>query len=59
MNVLDIIIIATMIFFVVKGVLRGFIREVASLSGIILGIWLANEYHPYMTTYLKPHLPET
>ena len=59
MNVLDIIIIATMIFFVVKGVLRGFIREVASLSGIILGIWLANEYHPYMTTYLKSHLPET
>lgn len=46
-----------MIFFVVKGVLRGFIREVASLSGIILGIWLANEYHPLMTDFLKPHLP--
>lgn len=48
-----------MVFLVVKGVLRGFIREVASLFGIILGIWLANEYHPRMTTFLKPYLPGT
>jgi len=48
-----------MIFFIVKGVFRGFIREVASLSGIILGIWLANQFQPQVTTYLKPYLPAT
>ncbi|MBW1942470.1 MAG: CvpA family protein [Deltaproteobacteria bacterium] len=59
MNVLDIIIISVMIFFIVKGVFRGFIREVASLSGIILGIWLANQFQAQVTAYLKPHLPAT
>jgi membrane protein required for colicin V production len=59
MNVLDIIILAVMIFFIVKGVFRGFIREVASLSGIILGIWLANQFQPQATAFLKPHLPAT
>jgi uncharacterized membrane protein required for colicin V production len=33
MNLLDIIIIVTMIFLLVKGVFRGFIREIASLAG--------------------------
>ena len=59
MNLLDIIIIVTMIFLIVKGILRGFIREIASLAGIILGIILANHFQPQMTDYLKPHLPST
>ena len=59
MNLLDIIIIATILFLVVKGVFRGLIREVASLSGIILGIWLANHFQPQMTAYLKSYLPPT
>ncbi len=59
MNVLDIIILSVMLFFIVKGVFRGFIREVASLSGIILGIWLANQFQPQATAFLKPHLPAT
>ncbi|MBL7175869.1 MAG: CvpA family protein [Desulfobacteraceae bacterium] len=59
MNLLDIIIIVTMIFFVVKGIFRGFIREVASLAGIILGIWLANHFQPQMTDFLKAYLPNS
>ena len=59
MNLLDIIIIVTMIFLIVKGILRGFIREIASLAGVILGILLANHFQPQMTDYLKPHLPST
>lgn len=59
MNLLDIIIIVTMIFFVVKGIFRGFIREVASLAGIILGIWLANHFQPQMTDFLKTYLPNS
>ena len=59
MNLLDIIIISTMIFLIVKGVLRGFIREIASLSGVVFGILLANSYQPQMTAYLKSLLPST
>jgi membrane protein required for colicin V production len=57
MNLLDIIIIVTMTFLVVKGIMRGFIREIASLAGVILGIWLANLFQPQMTDFLKSYLP--
>jgi membrane protein required for colicin V production len=57
MNLLDIIIIVTMIFLLVKGIFRGFIREIASLTGIILGIWLANHFQPQMTHFLRTYLP--
>jgi membrane protein required for colicin V production len=57
MNLLDLIIVVTMVFLVIRGVLRGFFREVGSLAGVILGIWLAAVYHPVMTEYLKARLP--
>jgi len=57
MNLLDMIIICTMIFFIVKGILRGFLREVASLAGVILGILLANHFQPRMTEVLKAYVP--
>jgi len=59
MNLLDLIIIATMVFLIVRGVFRGFFREIGSLAGVILGIWLANLYQPQMTVYLKEYLPST
>lgn len=59
MNPLDIAILATMIFLVVRGILRGFMREIASLAGIVLGIWLAIRFEPQVSDYLKPHLPST
>jgi membrane protein required for colicin V production len=57
MNLLDMVIVSTMVFLIVKGIFRGFIREIASLAGIILGIWLANGFQPRMTVYLKDYLP--
>jgi len=57
MNLLDIVIIVPMIFLIVKGIIRGFIREIASLAGVILGIWLANLFQPQMTDFLKSYLP--
>lgn len=57
MNLLDLIIIVIMIFLIVRGIFRGFIREVSSLAGVILGIWLATLYHPQMTDYLREYLP--
>ena len=46
-----------MIFFIVRGIFRGFFREIGSLGGVIAGIWLANLYQPQMTDYLKAYLP--
>lgn len=59
MNLLDIIIIATMGLLVLKGMIRGFIREGASLSGVILGIWLAGFFQPQMTHHLHVYLPSS
>ena len=57
MNVLDIIILVIGIFLVIKGVFRGFIREIASLAGIVLGIWLGIRFLPDMSAFLKTVLP--
>lgn len=59
MNVLDIIIIITMVFLFVRGLMRGFVREVASLAGVILGIFLALRFQPQASTFLKNFLPLT
>ena len=57
MTLLDMIIIAIMVFLIIRGILRGFFREIGSLAGVILGVWLAIRFHPQMTAYLKPYLP--
>jgi membrane protein required for colicin V production len=59
MNVMDAIIISTMVFFVVKGVIRGFMREIASLAGVVFGVLLANHFQPQMTTYLRSLISST
>jgi membrane protein required for colicin V production len=55
MNLLDMIIIGAMIFFIVRGVWRGFFKEAGSLAGVILGIWLALRFEPRLTVFLKSH----
>jgi len=57
MNLLDLLILACMIFLIVRGIFRGFVREVGSLAGIILGILAASLYHPQMTSFLSQFLP--
>jgi len=57
MNLLDTAIIIGLSFLIVRGIFRGFFREIGSLAGLILGIWLANVYQPKMTEYLKSYLP--
>jgi membrane protein required for colicin V production len=58
MNLLDVLILACMVFLIVRGIFRGFVREVGSLAGIILGIWAACVYHPQVNVFLKIFLPE-
>jgi len=57
MNILDYIILGLIAFFVVKGILRGFFREISSLAGIIFGIWIGNHYHPQIANLLKAYIP--
>ena len=57
MNILDFIIIGLIAFFLIKGIFRGFFREIASLAGIICGLVIGNHYHPQMADYLKAYIP--
>lgn len=41
MNVLDIVLGVPMLFLIYKGWRRGFVREVTTLVGVLLGIWAA------------------
>jgi len=57
MNILDIIIIAAVLFFLIRGIFRGIVQEIGSLAGVVLGIWLANLYHPLVAGFLKGFIP--
>jgi membrane protein required for colicin V production len=57
MNILDFIILGLLAFFLIKGIFRGFFREIASLAGIIFGLVIGNHYHPQMANYLKAYIP--
>jgi membrane protein required for colicin V production len=59
MNLLDIIIVAGLIFLTLRGIFRGLFREMGSLAGVIIGIWLANVYQPQMTQYVSAYLPSS
>jgi membrane protein required for colicin V production len=58
MNLLDYIIIILMTFLIVRGILRGLIKEIFSLAGIVLGIWLAILFQPQATDFLRSYLPD-
>jgi membrane protein required for colicin V production len=59
MNLFDIIILAVLIFFALKGFARGLVNEAASLTGLILGGWLAYHYYPALSTPIRTvlHVP--
>ncbi|WP_028322058.1 CvpA family protein [Desulfatiglans anilini] len=58
MNWLDILIIALMAFLLVRGLFRGFFREVGSLAGVVLGLLAAFRYEANLTGLLKGFLPD-
>ena len=57
MNILDYIILGLITFFVIKGIFKGFFREISSLAGIVFGILIGNHYYPQMVSLLKPYIP--
>ncbi|MBN1904800.1 MAG: CvpA family protein [Deltaproteobacteria bacterium] len=58
MNILDYIILVPLLYFTIKGIIRGLIREVASLAGIMLGIWLGMVYQQELSMVLRDYLPD-
>jgi len=57
MNILDYIILGLIAFFVIKGIFRGFFREISSLAGIIFGILISNHYHLQIANFLRAYIP--
>ncbi len=53
MNVDAIILIVLAIFFLL-GFVRGFIKQIGSIVGFFLALWVAAAYHPAVAAYLKP-----
>lgn len=58
---LDILIWAFLIGFVVKGFMKGLVREACSLLGLVTGGWAAFRYYSYIAEAIRPfiHLPRT
>ncbi|TWJ33334.1 CvpA family protein [Geobacter argillaceus] len=48
MNLIDILIWAVLIGFIVKGFLKGLVLQVCSLLGFLVGGWAAFSYYPYL-----------
>jgi len=57
MNVLDFIILGLISFFVVKGIFRGFFREISSLAGIVFGLVIGNHFHHQAADLLRAYIP--
>ena len=52
MNVLDYIVLALLLLFVIQGIRKGFIISLATLAALILGIWAAVHFSNFMDKIL-------
>ncbi|MFH1914667.1 MAG: CvpA family protein [Pseudomonadota bacterium] len=56
MNFLDFLLIGIAAIFLVRGLVRGLVREVLSLSAIILGVFLASRYQHLLVPHLELYI---
>lgn len=56
LNLLDIVFCIISGYFLIRGLLRGFIVEAAAIVGVILAFVLANKYHGSLTPYIHRHV---
>jgi membrane protein required for colicin V production len=61
MNFVDILIWGVLLLFVVKGFLKGLVKEACSLLGLLAGGWAAFKYYHYLAEIIRPfiHLPQS
>ncbi len=58
MNTLDILILLILGFAVVRGLFRGFVGEISSIVGLVIGFILANRYHDQLLPLVGSILPD-
>jgi len=56
MNFLDIIIMAILLFFLIRGFIRGFIIELGILCALILGAWAAFHFSDVLRSLLMEYM---
>jgi membrane protein required for colicin V production len=56
MNLIDIIILAVLFLFALKGLVRGLVNEASSLTGLVLGGWLAYRFYPALAAPIRTTL---
>lgn len=54
MNFFDIVVIGIIAFCLVRGVFRGFVREIASIAGVAAGFYGASTYHAVAGAFFTP-----
>ena len=54
MNGLDIAFLVVLLFFLIRGIFRGFIKEMTSIAAMIAAFMVAVHYYPTVTDTLKP-----
>ena len=59
MNLFDIIILTVLLLFALKGLVRGLVNEASSLTGLVLGGWLAYRFYPALAVPIRTalHVP--
>lgn len=61
MNLIDILVWAVLLAFIIKGFSKGLVREVCSLVGLVMGIWAACKYYQSLSEAIRHyiHLPHS
>ena len=61
MILVDILVWAVLIAFMVKGFLKGLVREACTLLGLVAGGWAAFHYYPFVAEAIRPliRLPQS
>jgi membrane protein required for colicin V production len=59
LNWIDVIIAAVLLGFAIRGLMRGFLREVVSLVGLFLGLWIALLKFVPLGEWVQSRLPLT
>jgi membrane protein required for colicin V production len=57
LNPIDLLVVVLVGFFLILDGIRGFIRSISLLVGIVLGFWLAGHYAGLAAAFLEPTLP--
>lgn len=58
MNTLDILILVILGFTLVRGLFRGFVGEIASIVGLVVGFILANRHHDQLLPLVASIIPD-